>query len=130
MKMINKIKQEFFNKNFIKFGIIGVINTINYNLLYILGLLVFNYMISNIIAYVISLIISFLLNCKYNFKVKPTLKKLLLFPLSGLATFLCQTIGLYLLVDLFNCSEYISAFISSLAAIPITFVIVKFILKK
>lgn len=128
--MIKKIKDLFFSKNFIIFVVIGVINTLVYNGLYLLGLLIMPYMLSNVISYIISMTISFFLNCKFNFKVKPTLKKYLLFPLTGLATFICQTGGLFILVDLVHLDERICGFIASLIAIPITFVLMKYILKK
>ncbi len=128
--MIKKIKDMFFNKNFIIFVFIGGINTVVYNLLYILGLYVIPYMLSNIVAYIISMTISFFLNCKYNFKVKPTLKRYIMFPLTGLATFICQTGGLFVLVDLIHLDKRICGFIASLLAIPITFVLMKYILKK
>lgn len=128
--MIKKIKDLFLNKNFIIFVFIGGINTLVYNGLYIIGLYIMPYMISNIVAYIISMTISFFLNCKYNFKVKPTLKKYLMFPLTGLATFICQTGGLFILVDLIHWDERICGFIASLFAIPITFVLMKYILKR
>lgn len=128
--MIKKIKNLFFNKNFIIFVVIGVINTLVYNGLYLLGLLIMPYMVSNIVSYIISMTVSFFLNCKYNFKVKPTLKKYCLFPLTGLATFICQTGGLFVLVDLVGWDKRICGFIASLIAIPITFVLMKYILKK
>lgn len=128
--MIKKIKNLFFSKNFIIFIVIGIINTLVYNTLYLLGLLIMPYMASNIVSYIISMTISFFLNCKYNFKVKPTLKKYCLFPLTGLASFICQTVGLFILVDLVGWNKRICGFIASLIAIPITFILMKFILKK
>ncbi len=128
--MIKRIKNLFLSKNFIIFVVIGVVNTIVYNALYILGLYIMPYMLSNVVSYIISMTISFFLNCKFNFKVKPTLKKYLLFPLTGLATFICQTGGLFILVDLVNLNEKICGFIASLIAIPITFILMKYILKK
>ncbi len=126
---MTKLKEQFLNINFIIFCIIGGINTIIYNGLYLLGLILLPYMLSNIISYVISLTISFFLNCKYNFKVKPTLKKYLMFPLTGLATFICQTGGLFLLVDIIGWPAKICGLIASLIAIPITFIVMKYILK-
>lgn len=127
---MNRLKEQFLNKNFIIFCIIGGINTVIYNGLYIFGLYIMPYMASNIVAYIISLTISFFLNCKFNFKVKPTIKKYLLFPLTGLATFICQTGGLFILVDLIHLPEEICGLIASLVAIPITFIIMKYILRK
>ena len=127
--MIKKIKDIFINKTFTTFIIIGIINTINYNVLYLIGLLFTHYMISNIIAYIISLTISFFLNTKYTFKVKPTLIRFIKFPITGLATFITQTLGIFILVDIINVDKKISGFLASLIAIPITFIVMKYILK-
>lgn len=127
--MIKKIKDTFWNRNFFIFVIIGTINTAVYNILYLVGLNHLNYMISNIISYFIAMTISFFLNCKFNFKVKPTLKKYLLFPLTGIASFCCTTGGLIILVDILNLNEKLCGLISSLIAVPITFIIMKYVLK-
>jgi len=126
---MSKFKDNFLNKRFIIFCTIGFINTLVYNIFYLLGLLFINYMISNIIAYLIAMTISFFLNCKYTFKVKPTVKKYIVFPLSGLATFITQTLGLLILVNVGFPKEF-SGLIASLIAIPITFIVMKYILKK
>lgn len=127
--MIKKIKKNFWNRNFFIFVIIGIINTAVYNILYIIGLNYLNYIFSNIISYFIAMTVSFFLNCKFNFKVKPTLKKYLLFPLTGIASFCSTTGGLIILVDIFNFNEKLCGLISSLIAVPVTFVIMRYILK-
>ena len=121
---MSKFKDNFLNKRFIILCTIGFINTLVYNIFYLLGLLCMNYMISNIIAYLIAMTISFFLNCKYTFKVKPTVKKYIVFPLSGLATFITQTLGLLILVNVGFPKEF-SGLIASLIAIPITFIVMK-----
>ena len=63
--MIKRIKNLFLSKNFIIFVVIGVVNTIVYNALYILGLYIMPYMLSNVVSYIISMTISFFLNCKF-----------------------------------------------------------------
>ncbi len=85
-KVIFNIKQ-YFNKlktkdnkifSFLRFGIIGVINTVHYYIWYLL-FLYFNipYVISHTIAFTLSMIGSYFLNCYFTFKTKPTLKNLL-----------------------------------------------------
>lgn len=73
---------------------------------------------------------SFFLNCDYNFKVKPTLKKYITFPISGIPTFLMQTVGLSLLIEFININEKVAGFAASLIAIPFSFLIMKIIMKK
>ncbi len=130
MKLYYKLKEIFLNKHFFIFVIIGIINTIIYNEYYLLGLLVMPYLISSISAYIISMTCSYLLNSTFNYNIKPTLKKYLLFPLSGIPTFLCQTLGLTLFVEVFRINESISGFLCSIVAIPFSFIIMKYILKK
>lgn len=129
-KIFYKIKDMFFNKNFIVFVIIGIINTIVYNGIYLLSLNIIHYIIASILAYFISMSVSFILNCKYNFKIKPTIKKYIMFPLSGIPTFFMQTVGLTFFVEVLNISEKIAGFTASLIAIPFSFIIMKLILKK
>ena len=124
--MINKVK----NPHFLKFVIIGIMNTIIHNAVY-LTLLYFdvNYLLSNTLAWFISLTFSFFINCYYNFKVKPTIVKFIKFPTTAIPGFLFQMIGVVVLVTILNCPKEISAFLASLVAIPITFTLMKWILK-
>src|SRR5699024_11810336 len=66
----------------IKFIIVGCINTLNYYIPYLIFTQLLNvpYLFSHITSFLISLIISFFLNCLLLYKVKPTLKKFILFP--------------------------------------------------
>ena len=130
MKAYYKLKTLFFNKNFLIFIIIGLINTLIYNEYYLIGIKFTNYIIASIIAYLISMTCSFFMNTIYNFNINPTLKKYLLFPISSIPTFICQTLGLSLLVEIFKIPKTYSGFIASLVAIPFSFIIMKYIIKK
>ena len=52
-----------------------------------------------------------------------------MFPLTGIASFCSTTGGLIILVDIFNFNEKLCGLISSLIAVPVTFVIMRYILK-
>ena len=130
MKLYYKLKNIFFNKTFILFVLIGIVNTLIYNEYYLIGIKFTNYIISSVLAYLISMTCSFFMNTVYNFKIKPTIKKYLLFPISSIPTFICQTFGLSLLVEVFNIPKTYSGFIASLVAIPFSFIIMKYIIKK
>ncbi|MGE5455934.1 MAG: GtrA family protein [Ignavibacteriales bacterium] len=128
--MINKIWKTFFNKKFIKFVIIGLINTFNHNLVYLSLLPYINYLLANFIAFIISMLISFFLSCYITFGIKPTWKKLIVFPVTNIPNLFFQTIGIYIIVDLLNIPKQYGAIITAIFSIPLTYLIMKIILDK
>ena len=96
---------------FIKFGIVGILNTlINWTIFAILNFLGMYYIISNIIAYVIATINSYIWNSKWVFKYKgedkkETTGKFILLNLFGLSL---NTVILYLFVDLMRFNKLIA----------------------
>lgn len=115
----------------IKFVIVGGINTLDYYIVYLilLKLLNVNYMISHIIGFIVSFIISYYLNCYFVYKVKPTLKKFLSFPITQVVNMGMQTFLLYIFVRWFDFPSEIAPFVGLIVTIPITFVLSKWILR-
>jgi len=115
----------------IKFIIVGVINTLNYYIIYLTLLEVFKvpYLISHSLGFLISFIISFLLNCYFVYKVQPTWRKFLSFPLTQLINMGVQTFLLWLLVDVYQLSAIFAPIMGLVVTIPITFILSKYILK-
>lgn len=115
----------------IKFVIVGVINTLNYYIVYLflLKLLNVNYLVSHIAGFIVSFIISYYLNCYFVYKVKPTLKKFLSFPLTQVINIGIQTVLLYVFVKWFHVSSEIAPFAGLVITIPITFILSKWLLK-
>ena len=101
---------------FIKFGLIGVLNTlINWILFILLNSLGVYYIISNVIAYSISTLNSYLWNSKWVFKynednVKETSFKFIVLNIIGLTL---NTIILYLLVDIVRLNKLIALVITT-----------------
>lgn len=101
---------------FIKFGLIGVLNTlINWILFILLNSFGVYYIISNVIAYSISTLNSYLWNSKWVFKynednVKETSFKFIVLNIIGLTL---NTIILYLLVDIVGLNKLISLVITT-----------------
>lgn len=124
--------KKFFNIEILRFIIVGVVNTGNYFVLYLLFLHVghLNYIISHILAFLISMVGSFFLNSYFTYRTKPTWKKFIQFPMTYVVNLTVTTFGVYILVDLLKLNETISPLIASFAAIPFTFMISKKILKK
>jgi putative flippase GtrA len=126
--MISKVKKAYYNKEFLKFVFVGIINTVNHNIIYLISLSFFSYLVSNIIAFFISMIISFFLNCRFTFNIKPTLKKLMIFPLSNIPNFFFQTIGIYVIVTIIGIPKEYGALIATVLALPLTFIMMRFLL--
>lgn len=126
--------KEFITHNFgsfIRFAVVGVINTINYYAIYLLLMyLDIVYLISHSAAFIISMIGSYFLNCYFTYKTKPTLKKFLQFPLTYVVNYTVSTSSLFIFVDLFKMNEFIAPFISMLLPIPFTYLTSKWILTK
>lgn len=114
----------------VKFAVVGVINTINYYVIYLLLLFGLNlaYIVSHLIALVLSIIGSFYLNSYFTYRTKPTLKKFFTFPLTYVVNIGVTTTSLYVMVDILDWHEIISPFIASLLAIPFTFLLSRYIL--
>lgn len=124
-----KLKQTHYE--IIKFVIVGGINTLDYYLVYLilLKLLHIHYMVSHIIGFTVSFIISYYLNCYFVYRVKPTLKKFLSFPLTQVVNMGMQSLFLYIFVRWFNFPSEIAPFVGLIVTIPITFILSKWILK-
>ena len=116
----------------IKFVIVGVVNTINYYLVYLLLLKVLHlgYLSSHLTGFLVSFIISYFLNCYVVYKVKPTLKKLIQFPLTQVVNMGIQTLLLFIFVDLLHFNNVYAPFPALVFTIPITYFVTTYILTR
>lgn len=126
---------------FVKFGIVGVSNTLISYVLYSGGLLLFrklclfgqsDYLIAQIVAFIISVAWSFYWNNKFVFKIedgkrrsiwKALLKTYVSYSFTGL--FLSSAL-LILWVQIFHISEFIAPIINLVITVPLNFIINKF----
>lgn len=115
----------------LKFIIVGGINTLNYYVVYLLllKLLHIEYMISHITGFIVSFVISYYLNCYFVYRVKPTWRKFISFPITQLVNVSLQTVLLYVFVSWLNLPAEIAPFAGLVITIPITFILSKWILK-
>ncbi|MBQ5153578.1 GtrA family protein [Macrococcoides caseolyticum] len=116
----------------IKFIVVGFINTFNYYLVYLLLLKVLHlgYLTSHLTGFLVSFIISYFLNCHVVYKVKPTLKKLIQFPLTQVINMGIQTLLLFIFVDLLHFNNVYAPFPALVFTIPITYFVTTYILTK
>lgn len=135
----NKIQSNFINNRsqsnlveFVKYAVVGCINTADYYLSYLIFMDIFNfsYRISFVMAYVVSIVGSYFLNTYFTYKQKPSLKKFLIFPLTYVPNFIIQYFGIILLVDKMKMSSKVAPVITTLVATPITFFVMKYVIKK
>ena len=117
---------------FLKYAIVGCINTADYYLSYLIfmDIFKFSYKISFIMGYVVSIVGSYFLNTYFTYKQKPSVKKFLIFPLTYVPNFIIQYLGMILLVDRINMSRKVAPVITALVATPITFFVTKYVIKK
>ncbi|QNZ28379.1 GtrA family protein [Staphylococcus aureus] len=115
----------------LKFIIVGGINTLNYYVVYLLllKLLHIEYMISHITGFLVAFVISYYLNCYFVYRVKPTWRKFISFPITQIVNVSLQTVLLYVFVSWLNLPAEIAPFAVLVITIPITFVLSKWILK-
>ena len=94
----------------IKFGIIGISNTlINWIIFFLLNLVEVNYILANIIAYSLATINSYIWNSKWVFKYNnEKWVSSLKFIIVNLVGLILNTIILFILVDMFNINKIIS----------------------
>ncbi|AMO53349.1 TPA: flippase GtxA [Staphylococcus aureus] len=115
----------------LKFIIVGGINTLNYYVVYLLllKLLHIEYMISHITGFIVAFVISYYLNCYFVYRVKPTWRKFISFPITQIVNISLQTVLLYVFVSWLNLTAEIAPFAGLIITIPITFILSKWILK-
>ncbi|KAA2257131.1 GtrA family protein [Solihabitans fulvus] len=112
----------------VRFGVVGVANTGVYYGLYLVFRQVLPYLVAHAVAFLLAMVGSYFLNCYFTFRVRPTLRKFLLFPLSNVSNFVITSAGLYVLVAMFHLNERIAPLAAALVAVPITFFVAQFVL--
>ena len=116
---------------FIKFGIVGLSNTLISYVVYIAGVrLGMHYLLASVLGFVISVLNSFYWNNKYVFGkgkegrnlLQTLLKTFLAYAFTGLVL---ANILLYVWVDVLEISEYLGPLINLAVTVPLNFVINK-----
>lgn len=117
---------------FIKFGLVGVSNTVISYVVYIAGIYVgLHYFWANVLGFIISVLNSFYWNNKYVFTRGDDEKRNLLkalvktFISYGSTGIILATVLLYLWVDIVGLSEYIAPLINLIITIPLNFILNK-----
>lgn len=126
IKNLNNIKE------YLKFNIIGIINFLVSQILYLTLLIRFNiqYLISYTITSVISICSSYLLNSKLTFKEKKfSLKKFILSILIYIFEYGLNMSIIILFVNVFNISKVIAPIIAKAFSTPPVFFLMRYVIK-
>ncbi len=112
----------------VKFSMVGVVNTLVSYVVYLALHLVLPYMVAFVLGFAVGVVVSFLLNCRFTYRVKPTWRGFLLFPLSAIPNLLLSSAGVLLMVEVLGWSERIAPLVATVLAVPVSFVIARTIL--
>lgn len=125
MEQIKKIKQLFFNKQFIIFIVIGGVNTISSAIFSSFYSVLLGDVEAFIPGYATGILVSYVLNTLFTFKDQFELKKLIKFAMSTIPNFLIQFVTVYVGVNLLHINNIICYGIAAVIGVPITFAILK-----
>lgn len=125
MEQIKKVKQLFFNKQFIIFIVIGGINTISSAIFSSFYSMLLGDVEAFIPGYVTGILVSYMLNTLFTFKDQFELKKLIKFAMSTIPNFLIQFITVYVGVNLMHINNITCYGIAAVIGVPVTFTILK-----
>lgn len=130
-KMINKIKEKFLNKQFLAFGIIGGINTILSQLLYVVFVkLNVAVSLSSLLGDSLTMIISYFANMKFTYHEKPNWKSAITFPLSYLPGFIINMLIVVFVADVLHAPKEYAKLVSLPITIPLNYICMSVLVKK
>lgn len=112
----------------VKFSMVGVVNTLVSYAVYLVLRLVMPYMVAFVLGWVVGVIVSFLLNCRFTYRVRPTWRGFVLFPLSSVPNIVLSSAGVLLMVEVFGWDQRIAPLIATVLAVPVSYGIARTIL--
>lgn len=107
---------------FLRFAVVGVVNTAVYYGCYLALLTGLPYLAAHLLAFSAATVVSFFLNARFTYRTRPTWRKFLRFPLATVTNLVVSTAALNLLVEVFHGGHRTAALLASAAAVPFTFV--------
>ena len=116
---------EFIQKYFIKFGMVGVVNTLVQQGLYLIIVsLGFHILFAQTISFIIAFCVSFILNGCYTYRVPLTKRLFCDFIIANLPAYLIQSVVLLVIVGGFGVPKMIALACTLIITIPISFCLV------
>lgn len=112
-------------RQFVDFGLIGVINTVVYLAVYATLNTWIPYLAAHVIGYTVSIVGSFLLNSYITCRTKPTWQAFVRYPLSSVVNLVLTGVLLYLGVSRLGMDKNIAAVAAGILATPFSFLLAR-----
>ncbi|WOQ16762.1 GtrA family protein [Raineyella sp. W15-4] len=110
------------------FCLVGLVNT-GVSYVAYLGLrLLMPYLVAYVLGWAGGVVVSFLLNCRFTYRVRPTWRGFVLFPLSSLPNIVLSSGGVVLMVEVLGWDQKVAPLIATLLAVPVSYLIARTIL--
>ncbi|MGL4336607.1 MAG: GtrA family protein [Turicibacter sp.] len=114
-----------FYKYFLMFGMIGAINTILQQIIYLFFIMgSVQFLLAQVLSFGLALLVSFFLNSTYNYKVKMTWRLFYDFVLANIPACVLQFVILNLLVGYLNINESIGLMVTLVITVPLSFILI------
>lgn len=128
-KFVGYVKNTFYKKSFLRFLLLGGMNTILTLLIYWLLILFYGHNTSYATAFIIGILFSYAANSVYTFKTKIELKRLPLYIIGYVLSYLFGSMILNISVGEFGIHKQVAIFLVIGLSIPVNYIISHFILK-
>lgn len=105
----------------IRFGLVGVVNTAVYYSCYLVLSRELSYLLAHVLSTLLAMLGSYFLNCFFTFRISPSWRTFVLFPLSNLTNFVITTTGMGIAVGTLHVDKRLAPLPVALLAIPVTY---------
>ena len=127
--LMQLLKKKFFNLEFIKFLIVGTLNTGAGYIFYLAFIQVMTYTYAYYLSYALSVVVSYVLNARIVFNEPLSLKKLLAFPLVYIVQYLIGLCLVYIAVEKLSIPVALAPLLVVIMTLPVTFLLARLIVK-
>lgn len=111
-----------------RFAVVGVLNTLVYYGVYLACLQAFPLLLSHVVGWWAAVTGSYLMNTRFTYRVPPSWRSYLMYPLTSLTTLVVSAAVLVVLVDVFEMSAVWAPLVAGLCAVPATFLVARAII--
>ncbi|MDQ0650005.1 putative flippase GtrA [Pseudomonas cedrina] len=127
--LMQLLRKRFFNVEFVRFIVVGGINTCGGYVVYLALIQIMEYTYAYSLSFAISVVVSYLLNTLLVFKEPLALKKFIAFPLIYVFQYISGLCIIHLAVEIFYVSVVLAPLIVVIITLPATFLMARFIMK-
>ncbi len=119
-----------FPTSFIKYVIIGTINTIVHQITYLTFLNLLNPYQANVLGFGVAIVVSFFLNTRFTFNAEVTFDKMLKFPISYIPHIIGSTFGMKILIEVLAVPAKYASLMMIVIVGPIAYLIARQVLSE